>query len=221
MTAGGAAGRLPSRVLFVADGSLADGDLSALVARAASAGLTFMELRRPEWSGPRPSTGPALAEVERCLAGARGATVLINDRVDLALASGAAGVHVGQTDLPPEHARELLGPDPLIGFSTHDREQLERAQDLPVDYVALGPLFESPTKSGHARTLGLEVLRACCAWSRRPVVAIGGITADSLPSVLDAGAAAVALASGIGREPLERNAERVLTAVARWQEAGS
>ncbi|HKN82388.1 MAG TPA: thiamine phosphate synthase, partial [Pyrinomonadaceae bacterium] len=107
----------------------------------------------------------------------RGVQLIVNDRVDVALAIGAHGVHLGQDDMPPEAARRLLGPDAIIGYSTHNLEQALAALKQPIDYIAIGPIFETSTKSDTFPVLGLEGLRAVRAVTRDlPLVAIGGIT---------------------------------------------
>lgn len=196
---------LPSRILFVACSSHAN-DLAGLVARAAAGGVRFAEIRRKDAC----SSLARLEEIRRALQSAPGVTLLVNDRVDLAVMSGAAGAHVGQDDLPARAARALLGSDAMLGVSTHDERQLEAAQRLPVDYVALGPVFASATKSGHAEPLGLARLAACRRSSDKPLVAIGGVAASNLGDVLAAGADAVALASAIAVGDVESQARRLL-----------
>jgi thiamine-phosphate pyrophosphorylase len=196
---------LPSRILFVACATHAE-DVAQLAASAALGGVTFVEIRR------KPPMGSAarLAEIRRALRAAPGTTILVNDRVDLAVLAGAHGAHVGQDDLPAGDARRLLGPDAWLGVSTHDEAQLEAAQALPADYVALGPIFASATKSGHAEPLGLQRLAACRRASDKPLVAIGGITLDRVGAVLAAGADAVAIAGAIASGDVEANARRAL-----------
>jgi thiamine-phosphate pyrophosphorylase len=134
------------------------------------------------------------------LAHARGASVIVNDRADIARLAGADGVHVGQEDLSPVAVRPLVGEDAIVGLSTHTVDQLEGALNEPVSYVAIGPVFGTTTKvTGHAR-VGLEMVReAARRTSARglPLVAIGGITLESAPSVLAAGAASVAVISDL------------------------
>lgn len=126
---------------------------------------------------------------------------IVNDRVDLALASNAAGVHLGQDDLPAAAARSLLGTPPLIGLSTHDERQFESAQHEPIDYVAVGPIFASATKTGHHPPLGIPRFAGMAAQSRLPVVAIGGITAETAPELWEAGANSVAVISDLLGHP--------------------
>jgi thiamine-phosphate pyrophosphorylase len=127
-----------------------------------------------------------------------GVRLIINDRVDVALAVGANGVHLGQDDMPPEAARKLLGEQAIIGFSTHNIEQAIAASKLPIDYLAMGPIFTTSTKSDTAPVLGLEGLRAVRhAIGDFPLVAIGGITRANAAEVIDAGADSVAVISAL------------------------
>jgi thiamine-phosphate pyrophosphorylase len=126
------------------------------------------------------------------------ADVIINDRVDVARLSGAAGVHVGQDDLPPADARALLGEQAIVGFSTHSREQIASAVREPVTYVAVGPVFGTQTKDTGYGPVGLELVRHAVEQSGMlPVVAIGGITLETAASVLGAGAASIAVISDL------------------------
>jgi thiamine-phosphate pyrophosphorylase len=125
----------------------------------------------------------------------RGAIFVIDDRADMAKLLGA-GVHVGQEDLAPADARTLLG-DALVGYSTHNAEQLEAAAGEPVDYLAIGPIFATASKEKPDPELGLKELRQCRGRSRRPLVAIGGITRATAPAVFAAGADSVAVISDL------------------------
>jgi thiamine-phosphate pyrophosphorylase len=127
-----------------------------------------------------------------------GVQLIINDRVDLALAVGAHGVHLGQDDMPPEAARKLLGPNAIIGYSTHNIEQAIAAINLPIDYLAIGPIFATTTKTDTAPVLGLEALRTVReAIGGFPLVAIGGITHANAREVIRAGADSVAVISAV------------------------
>ena len=139
------------------------------------------------------------AHFEQCVALARrtgelGGMFLVNDRADVAELCGAAGVHLGQEDLPPEKARRFLDEGRIIGYSTHNWEQARRAATLPVDYVAIGPVFPTTTKSDPDPVVGLGMVSQVRALTTKPVVAIGGITMENAPAVLAAGANAVAVA---------------------------
>ncbi|MDX6385767.1 MAG: thiamine-phosphate pyrophosphorylase [Blastocatellia bacterium] len=120
--------------------------------------------------------------------------MIINDCVDIALVLKADGVHLGQTDMPAEAARRLLGPQAIIGFSTHNLEQAKRAAALPVDYLAFGPIFPTSTKENPDPITGLDALREISALKGSiPLVAIGGISFETGIKVLESGADALAL----------------------------
>lgn len=134
----------------------------------------------------------------------RGVRIVINDRVDIAQALDADGVHLGQDDLPPEEARRILGGRALIGFSTHNLEQANRGSKLPVDYLAIGPIFATSSKANAHPVVGLEGLRQVRRIvGRLPLVAIGGITHENAPQVLDAGADCLAVISAVLSSPEE------------------
>ena len=127
-----------------------------------------------------------------------GVQIIINDRVDIALACGAHGVHLGQDDLPPDAARRLLGPETIIGYSTHSVDQAQRALTFPIDYIAIGPIYDTATKSDTSPALGLEGLRAVReVVEDLPLVAIGGISLTNAAAVIEAGADSVALISAL------------------------
>ncbi len=126
-----------------------------------------------------------------------GGCLIINDRCDLALAVQADGVHLGQDDLPIADARRLLGPDRLIGLSTHGPAQVLEATALKPDSIGFGPIFSTSTKADHDPVVGLDGLRAARALTTIPIFAIGGITADRVGDILAAGANGVAVISAI------------------------
>jgi thiamine-phosphate pyrophosphorylase len=161
------------------------------VARLADGGATFIQLREKHLS---PREFYREAEEALRVARVRGMKLIVNDRADIALALGADGVHLGQDDMPPEAARALLGEGAIIGFSTHNVAQAAEAARLPVDYVAIGPVFPTSSKSNPDPVVGLEgVARAREAVGHTPLVAIGGITRENARAVLEAGADAVAV----------------------------
>jgi thiamine-phosphate pyrophosphorylase len=136
----------------------------------------------------------ALADACLRLVAPYGAAVVINDRVDVAQLSQATGVHVGQDDLPPSAARLLLGPEAIVGLSTHSLRQVQLAANEAVSYIAVGPIFGTRTKDTGYDAVGLELVSAAAACAQgRPVVAIGGVTLERAPSVIAAGASAVAV----------------------------
>ncbi len=125
-----------------------------------------------------------------------GADLIVNDRADFALLL-EAGLHVGQDDLPPRDARKLMGGDAVIGFSSHNVDQLCAAGGEPVDYVALGPVFPTASKRNADRVVGVEAVGRCRALLDKPLVAIGGITRENALEVLHAGADSVAVIAGL------------------------
>ncbi|MCS7314775.1 MAG: thiamine phosphate synthase [Bryobacterales bacterium] len=146
----------------------------------------------------------------------RGASFIVNDRADIALLTDA-GLHVGQDDLPPAYARRLLGAGRLLGFSTHNAEQLAAALGEPVDYVAFGPIFATGSKLDHDPVVGLAALPQLAAQAHaagRPLVAIGGITRARALEVLAAGADSVAVIADLYPEPCD--AESLRQRVREW-----
>ena len=124
-----------------------------------------------------------------------GALYFINDRADVALMLDADGVHIGQDDLPPAAVRRVVGQRLLVGYSTHNEEQLRAADREQVDYIALGPIFGTASKENPDPSVGLENLKRLSGIARKPLVAIGGISRESAPGVLEAGADSAAVIS--------------------------
>lgn len=171
-------------------------DLSGLshleqVRRLVDGGATLIQLRdKSALSGEFYAAAAAVMSFAR----PRGVKIVINDRVDISLAVGADGVHLGQDDLPPVEALKLLGENAIIGFSTHSVVQARGALALPIDYIAVGPIFETSTKADHEPVVGLDELREFrTEIGTVPLVAIGGINRENAASVLAAGADCVAL----------------------------
>ena len=127
--------------------------------------------------------------------------LIMNDRADLCLAADFDGVHVGQDDLSPEAVRAIIGPDRWLGVSTHNPEQLREADLTSADYLAIGPVFATSSKEDPDPVVGLEGVRRARAVTRKPLVAIGGITRANAASVIEAGADSVAVISDLLREP--------------------
>jgi len=183
------------------------------VRRLSAGGATFIQLREKRLS-PR----EFYREAEEALRVARacGVRLIINDRVDIALALSADGVHLGQDDLPIERARELLGDDAIIGFSTHNLEQAELAAHLSVDYIAIGPVFETQSKENPDPVVGLDGLRRVReVVNEIPLVAIGGIGRRNIKEALEAGADAVAVISLLLTHPpeIEARTREILASV--------
>jgi thiamine-phosphate pyrophosphorylase len=164
-----------------------------LAAEYVAGGATFLQLR-----AKHRSSAWLLETAERLVAlgAAAGAQLIVNDRADVARLAGAAGVHVGQDDLSPSHVRRLLGPDRIVGISTHSIAQLDAAVQQPVDYVAVGPVFGTASKDTGYEPVGLRLVEEAAARARPRglhVVAIGGITLERAVDVLRAGATSVAI----------------------------
>lgn len=181
--------------------------LEEIVESAVEGGVTIVQLREKE-----APTGEfvALAKRLKAVLAPLGIPLIINDRVDVALASDADGVHIGQSDMPYEDARRLLGPDKIIGLSVENFEDLERANALDVDYVGISPVYGTPTKSDTAEPFGLEGLRRAVAMSAHPTVAIGGMNSSTIAEVMQAGTDGVAVVSAICSAPSPRKAAEEL-----------
>ena len=164
------------------------------VEQLAAGGASVVQLREKHAS-PREFYQAALEAMS--IARNLGVQIIINDRVDIAIAVKADGVHLGQDDLPPEHARRLLGEGRIIGFSTHSPEQALEADFAVVDYVAIGPVFQTFTKANPDPVIGLEVVHEVKGRLSMPLVAIGGITLQTASAVIDAGADCVAVISDL------------------------
>lgn len=160
----------------------------------AAGGASLIQLREKRAS-PREFYQGALEAMS--IARRLGVQLIINDRVDIAIAVKADGVHLGQDDLPPDRARSLLGETRIIGFSTHSLEQALAADSMPVDYVAIGPIFATVSKDRPDPIVGLESVREVKRRISKPLVAIGGITLETGSSVIAAGADSVAVISDI------------------------
>jgi thiamine-phosphate pyrophosphorylase len=182
-------------------------DHAQLVEQYLKGGSRFIQVREPALHDSL--LYPQLLKIQS-LCEPLGARFLINNRVDLALAVGAHGVHLGQDDLPVRVARDLLGEEAVIGLSTHNRQQFLDAQSQDVNYIAMGPVFSTSTKETENVPLGVEALGELIADSRYPVVAIGGISLEKAPQVWTAGADSVAVISDIA------NAEDPARQVSRY-----
>ena len=181
--------------------------IEEIVSEAVAGGVTMVQLREKDCP-----TGEfvALARRLKALLAPLGVPLVINDRVDVALAVDADGVHIGQSDMPYEDARRLLGRDKIIGLSVENFSDLERANSLDVDYVGISPVYGTPTKSDTAEPFGLEGLRRAVAMSAHPTVAIGGMNAQTIGEVMAAGTDGVAVVSAICSAPSPRKAAQEL-----------
>jgi thiamine-phosphate pyrophosphorylase len=194
--------------------SLAGHTVPALAAALIGAGVRLLQLRA--------KLCPAARFLEHCLAirdaaHGTGTIIVVNDRFDVALGANLRAVHIGQDDLPPALVRRFLGREGLIGLSTHTPAQIDAALYEPIDYLAVGPVFGTATKDTGYDAVGLDLVRYAAARTDLPIVAIGGITLERAPAVLEAGASSVAIITDLLRhgEPGAR-ARALVAALAPW-----
>ena len=182
-----------ARLYFVCEARPHGQDPERMLNAAMSGGAGMIELR---------DRGHARGVIERAgrtyrrLANTYSALFIVNDDPHLALELSADGVHVGQDDIDPAEARRIMGPDAIIGLSTHSREQIEAAARSPVDYISVGPIWETPTKEGRPAT-GLELIAVAAEIAERPWFAIGGIDGGNVEEVFAAGARRVCVVRAI------------------------
>jgi thiamine-phosphate diphosphorylase len=173
-----------ARVYFVCEARPHGADPEALLNAVMAAGVGMVELRdREQPRGAIERSGRTF----RRLADTYSALFIVNDDPHLAVELRADGVHVGQEDMRPAEARKVVGPNAIVGLSTHSRQQIEAASEEPVDYISVGPIWETPTKEGRPPT-GLELIRTAAAISTKPWFAIGGIDTENVADVVEAGA---------------------------------
>jgi len=189
--------RIP-RVYPITDTRLSGLSHAEQVRRLIEGGATLIQLR-DKHAAPREFYLEAKAALE--VARDHNARLIINDRVDMALGLKADGVHLGQSDMPANAARRLLGSSAIIGLSTHNLTQAALAAEMPVDYIAFGPIFKTGTKKDPDLLTGLEGLRSVRRLIDMPLVAIGGITLTNATRVFQAGADAVATIAGAVGDP--------------------
>jgi len=201
------------RLYLVTDRKVAGGrDLFEIVREALEGGVTMVQLREKDCD-----TGTFLDIAVRMKEVLRGSGVplIINDRVDIALACGADGVHIGQSDMPYDTARQLLGPDKIVGLSVENLHEVEEANSLDLDYIGVSPVFATPTKTDTALPFGLDGLREARMISDHPIVAIGGINLGNAAEVVSSGADGIAVVSAIvGAKDPRRAAEELAEAIA-------
>ncbi len=198
---------------FVTDrGLCGEKPLSEVVLQAVRGGAACVQLREKDVS-----TDFFVEEASRikALIAPYGAPLIINDRIDVALAVAADGVHVGQADMPYDIARRLMGPKAIIGLSVETWEDVEQAQGLDCDYLGVSPVFATPTKTDTKAPWGLEGLTRIRAFSRHPLVAIGGLNPANAEAVVMAGADGVAVVSAICASPDPFQASRELDDIIR------
>jgi thiamine-phosphate pyrophosphorylase len=182
-----------ARLYFVCEARPHGNDPEALLNAAMAPGAGMVELRDREQ--PRAVIERA-GRTFRRLANTYSALFIVNDDPHLALELSADGVHVGQDDMEPAEARRIMGPNAIIGLSTHSREQIEAAASAPVDYISVGPIWETPTKEGRPAT-GLELIRTAAEIATQPWFAIGGIDASNVDEVVEAGAKRICVVRAI------------------------
>ena len=189
---------------LVADVEFASGrDLAYLAGEAVLGGVTIVQLRA---KGLKTSEFLDLATRMAAVLKERSVPLIINDRVDIAMACGADGVHLGQDDGPPDVARTLLGGSKIIGVSVNTLEEAHEAERLGADYIGLGPIYATTTKDTELPVLGPEELRRMRQKIGIPIIAIGGINAGNAAEVMKAGAAGIAVVSAILGAPDARKA---------------
>jgi thiamine-phosphate pyrophosphorylase len=192
---------VPSRI---GAGTLAE--ICDFAEELAGGGATLIQLREKN------SSAKEILRVARALRRVLPSEValILNDRADLALAAAAEGVHVGQDDIPADSARRIVGPDRIVGLSTHNPEQVREADATKADYVAVGPVFATVSKDNPDPVIGLEGVRQARALTQKPIVAIGGIAVENCRSVIEAGADSVAVITELLRDPRKTTAQFLL-----------
>jgi thiamine-phosphate pyrophosphorylase len=183
-------------------------ELPDLVREAVAGGVNVVQLREKHLPDDELVS---VAHATRALCERIGALLIVNDRPGVALEAGAHGVHVGQDDMPVADVREIVGPDALIGLSTHGEREIDAQDASEADYIAVGPVHQTPTKPGRA-AVGVQLVRYAVAHARRPFFAIGGIDPSNLGEVLAAGARRVVVLRAIAAADDPRSAARELRA---------
>ena len=209
---------MASEVLFsvyvvIDDSCLAPGRFAAAAAAAADGGATVLQFRSKRLCDAERLS--AICEILE-VAGERGVPLLVNDRADLALATSAAGVHLGVGDIPIDVARRLLGPDAIIGGTAHSIEEAVLAEKKGADYISAGCIFSSVTKPG-LRPAGTKLIEDIVRSVSVPVVAIGGITPENARTAIEAGASGVVSVSYVWNSPDWRKAVAELAAAVQRQ----
>lgn len=181
-------------------------DLADLIRKAIAGGVTVVQLREKDL--PARELYELALKIKPIIP--PGIPLIIDDRLDIALAAGADGLHLGQADLPAAIARQYLGPEAIIGLSAENLDQLKEASRLPVDYLAISPVFSTPTKTDTGPAWGLNGLETARQLTPLPLVGIGGINEANAAAVIKAGADGVAVVSAICSAPDPEEAARKL-----------
>ncbi|WP_023603025.1 thiamine phosphate synthase [Aliivibrio logei] len=197
----------PYTLYLVTDDQQDIDTLCHVVAEAIKGGVTMVQIREKH--------GDVRAFIERSLAIKKvlkdsGVPLIINDRVDVALAVQADGVHLGQSDMPANLARQLIGPDMILGLSVENETQLREAQGLPVDYLGISAIFSTPTKTNIIKEWGIDGLTKAVKESKLPLVAIGGINETNIKQIADTQVDGIALVSAICHATSPKQASEAL-----------
>src|SRR5271154_35473 len=209
--------RLAASRLYLVSGALSDHsgsersgtdgrDLPDLLRAALAGGVEIVQLREKHLGDERLV---AVADAAHALCGRLGALLIVNDRPSVAMEAGADGVHVGQEDMPVAEVRELVGPEMLIGLSTHARAEIDAEDAALADYIGVGPVHEPPTKPGRP-AVGLELVRYAAEHSPVPFFAIGGLDAENLGEAIEAGARRAVVLRAISAAEDPQRAARAL-----------
>lgn len=196
---------------LVTDRSLSNGrSIEWIVEEAVRGGVTMVQLREKDCS-TREFIELAIHLKQKLQS--LNVPLIINDRLDIALAANADGLHIGQNDMPYEIARRLLGPHKIIGLSVENMQQAREANNIDVDYIGISPVFGTPTKTDTASPFGLEGVQQVMLFTKHPAVAIGGINLDNVAGIVQAGANGIAVVSAICSANDPQQAARQLTQV--------
>lgn len=199
------------KLYLVTDRDLSMGrSLETIVSEAVEGGVTMVQLR--EKNTP---TGEfiRLAQRLKAILKPHSVPLIINDRVDVALAVDADGVHIGQSDMPYETARNLLGPDKIIGISVESIDDVLKANEQSVDYIGISPVYGTPTKTDTAEPFGLEGLRKAVELSVHPTVGIGGMNKTTAAEVMQTGCDGIAVVSAISSANIPKSAAEELKSI--------
>jgi len=195
---------------FITDRGLSKNGIIEDVRQAIRGGVKIVQYREKEF--PTRRMVEEACAIRKLCSGSK-VIFIVNDRVDVALASGADGVHIGPNDMDYGTARKILGPGKIIGVTASSVEDAKRFEELGADYVGLSPIFATGTKKDAGKPVGVEIIRQARASLKIPFTAIGGINPDNIEDVLDAGAKSVCMISAIMKDDVEnevRNARRIM-----------
>ncbi|MEF1229981.1 thiamine phosphate synthase [Vibrio fortis] len=184
----------PYKLYLVTDDQQDLATLEHVVKQSVAGGVTMVQVREKH--------GDVRAFIERAqrvkaILSGTGVPLIINDRVDVALAVDADGLHLGQSDMPAEIARQLMGEGKILGLSIENEQQLKEAEHLPIDYIGLSAIFATPTKTNTKKHWGVEGLKSALETTKLPIVGIGGINESNIPELMATGVHGLALVSAI------------------------